>query len=117
MPKLPWTKKNACMGSVTYRNMQTLSVQHKPDVFPCVSCMLGEEGQTFEDTNACFRGAKCLRQLCEVMPKYFFSIWVIVQYQQYGAKRSEALSATVRLQLIHDISVTKSVVMGAVGSE
>lgn len=84
LPKLPWTKKSACVGSVTYKNMQTLSVQHKPFVLPsvcmsvcvCVCVCRGGPEFFFRQRSKVFQAAMWSHA------KFFFSIWLIVQYRQ-----------------------------------
>lgn len=107
--------KCACMGSVIYKNMQTLTVQHKPIVLPCVCVCVCLGGRV---VRICFiRGAKCLRQLCEVMPKwsllltflcfFFFFVFGICTILSVWSQDRTWARATARLHFLHLISVTE----------
>lgn len=99
--------KHACMESVTYKNMQSVNVQHKLVVLPFVCVCFGEIGQSFEDTDAClirdcFLGSyvkSCQNSLLFYLGSC--TVWTVW-------KRGEPTQRTlVLLQLIHYISFIK----------
>lgn len=96
--------KNACVGSVTYKNMQTLSVQHKPIVLPYV-CVCVYVWVCLRRRARALRISKVFKAAMWSHAKFImffcFVFGVTVQYPQYGAKRQPEHSSVLWREYRH----------------